>query len=207
MFVKICGLTTAEAIEAAVAGGADALGFVFAESVRQVSAEQAAALTANLPTTIARVAVMLHPSPEEWNVVRDVFKPDWLQTDADDFSTLDVPDHIGRLPVYRDSDNEADNGNVKSDVEAYDWPEHLLFEGGRSGAGEQADWDRAAAIARLSCVLLAGGLTPDNVTEAITRVHPWGVDVSSGVESSRGVKDSDKIKAFISAAKKVDMKK
>ena len=196
MFVKICGLKTQEAIDASVAGGADALGFVFAESVRQVTAEQAAQLTEKLPPTTARVAVMLHPSPEEWNVVRDVFRPDWLQTDAEDFAMLDVPDHIGRLPVYRDTET--------LDSDHKDWPEHMLFEGQHSGAGRQADWDLAAAIARLSCMLLAGGLTPDNVAEAITRVHPWGVDVSSGVESSPGTKDIQKITAFISAAKKVD---
>jgi len=196
MFVKICGITTEEAVEAAVAAGADALGFVFADSVRQVSPERAAELSASLPSTTARVAVMLHPSPAYWNVVRDVFQPNWLQTDAGDFASLEVPENIGRLPVYRD--------NVDLELDSDDWPEHLLFEGKRSGAGEQADWDRAAAIARCSCVLLAGGLTPENVTEAITRVHPWGVDVSSGVESGPGVKDPQKIKAFISAAKKVD---
>lgn len=195
MFVKICGLTTPEAVAAAVAAGADAVGFVFADSVRQVEPGRAAQLAGNLPTGTAKVAVMLHPSPAYWNTVRDVFKPDWLQTDAGDFAALDVPDSIGRLPVYRD--------NVELDPEHIELPEHLLFEGKRSGQGEQADWDRAAAIARRSCVLLAGGLTPDNVTAAITRVHPWGVDVSSGVESSPGVKDPDKILAFVQAARKV----
>jgi phosphoribosylanthranilate isomerase len=196
MFVKICGLTTPDSVAAAVAAGADAVGFVFADSVRQVEPEQAAELAANLPVGTAKVAVMLHPSPAYWNTVRDVFKPDWLQTDAGDFVALDVPGNIGRLPVYRD--------NVDLDTANIDLPEHLLFEGKRSGQGEQADWDRAAVIARRSCVLLAGGLTPDNVTEAITRVHPWGVDVSSGVESRPGVKDPEKILAFIKAARKVD---
>ncbi len=199
MFVKICGLTTSESVAAAVAAGADAVGFVFADSVRQVDPEQAAELATNLPAGTAKVAVMLHPSPAYWDTVRDVFKPDWLQTDAADFAALDVPDNIGRLPVYRD--------NVDLDAENIDLPEHLLFEGKRSGQGEQADWDRAAVIARRSCVLLAGGLTPDNVTEAITRVHPWGVDVSSGVESSPGVKDPDKIRAFIEAARKIEQEK
>jgi phosphoribosylanthranilate isomerase len=196
MFVKICGITTAAAVEAAVAAGADALGFVFADSVRQITPERAVELTADLSLNTARVAVMLHPSPAYWNLVRDVFKPDWLQTDVKDFSLLDVPDHIGHLPVYRDT--------MDIDPEITDWPEHLLFEGKRSGQGALADWDRAAVIARRSCIMLAGGLNPDNVTAAITRVHPWGVDVSSGVESEPGVKDVNKIAAFIDAARKVE---
>jgi phosphoribosylanthranilate isomerase len=196
MFVKICGLTSEDSVAAAVAAGADAIGFVFADSVRQVTPERAAELAAGLPSDTASVAVMLHPSPAYWDQVRDVFKPDWLQADANDFASLDVPEHIGRLPVYRDT--------LELNPDEVDWPEHLLFEGKRSGKGEQADWDRAAAIARCSCVLLAGGLTPANVTEAVTRVHPWGVDVSSGVESSPGVKDPEKIKAFINAARKVE---
>ena len=196
MFVKICGLTSESAVKAAVDAGADALGFVFADSVRQVSPERAVELTANLAPEIARVAVMLHPSPAYWDTVRDVFKPTWLQTDVEDFASLDVPENIGCLPVYRDT--------AELDPENTDWPEHLLFEGKRSGQGELADWDRAAMIARCSCVLLAGGLTPENVTEAITRVHPWGVDVSSGVESAPGEKDTAKIQAFVRAAKQVD---
>jgi len=196
MFVKICGITTEAALEAAVAAGADALGFVFADSVRQITPEDAVELTAGLSPNTARVAIMLHPSPAYWNLVRDIFKPDWLQTDVKDFAVLDVPDHIGRLPVYRDT--------MDMDPETTDWPEHLLFEGKRSGQGALADWGRAAAIARRSCVMLAGGLNPDNVSDAITRVHPWGVDVSSGVESEPGVKDVNKIAAFIGAARKVE---
>ena len=102
MFVKICGLNSPEAVAAAVEAGANALGFVFAQSPRQVTPEQAVELTRDLPAGIARVAVMLHPAAEEWNAVRDVFSPDWLQTDAEDFAALEIPDHVGCFPVYRD---------------------------------------------------------------------------------------------------------
>ena len=84
------------------------------------------------------------------------------------------------------------------------WPEHILFEGARSGAGERADWQQAARVARQTCMMLAGGLTPDNVGDAIVQVHPWGVDVSSGVESAPGVKDPAKIAAFVAAARKAE---
>ena len=198
MFIKICGLKTEAAVQAAVDAGADALGFVFADSPRRVSPEHAAALTKGLPHGIARVAVMLHPAIDEWNQVRDVFAPDWLQADAVDFAPLKIPKSIGRLPVYRDRDDADFN------QENFKWPEHVLFEGARSGVGMQPDWDHAAQIARHTCMMLAGGLTPENIREAVIHVHPWGVDVSSGVETSPGIKDLNRIAAFIAAAREAE---
>ncbi|MCP3999419.1 MAG: phosphoribosylanthranilate isomerase [Gammaproteobacteria bacterium] len=198
MFIKICGLNTEESIQAAVAAGADALGFVFADSPRQVTPAQAAGLTKNLPVGVAKVAVMLHPTAAEWNAVRDEFCPNWLQADADDFAGLQVPENIGYFPVYRDRMSaDFDNDDIH-------WPEHMLFEGVRSGVGLKPDWDHAAQIAHRTCLMLAGGLTPENVQEAIICVHPWGVDVSSGVEISPGVKDPEKIAAFITAAREAE---
>lgn len=198
MFVKICGLKTEAAVQAAIDAGADALGFVFAESPRRVTPELARELTRSVPADVARVAVMLRPSVAEWNQVRDVFQPDWLQSDAEDFALLEVPEQIGCLPVYRDNDA------IDFDHEAGDWPDHMLFEGARSGVGMQPDWAHAAQLARKSCLVLAGGLDPDNVREAIIQVRPWGVDVSSGVELSPGVKDPDKIAAFLRAAREAE---
>jgi phosphoribosylanthranilate isomerase len=198
MFIKICGLKSELAVRVAVEAGADALGFVFAESPRQVSPEQAAALTRGLPAGIARVAVMLRPSIAAWNHVRDVFKPDWLQTDADDFRLLTVPDDIGRLPVYRDK------ASAPFEQPDFVWPEYLLFEGARSGMGLQADWTTAARAALHTKMLLAGGLNPVNVRNAIRQVNPWGVDVSSGVEISPGIKDPGRIAAFIAAARQTE---
>ena len=198
MFVKICGLNTEESVQAAVEAGADALGFVFADSPRQVTPAQAAELTRDLPAGVAKVAVMLHPTVDEWNAVRDEFGPDWLQTDAEDFADLNVPETIGCFPVYRDRQSaDFDNDDLS-------WPEHILFEGVRSGVGLQPDWDHAAQIAHRTCLMLAGGLNPDNVHEAIIHVHPWGVDVSSGVELSPGVKDPEKIAAFVRAAREAE---
>ncbi len=194
MFVKICGLTSADAVAAAVGAGADAIGFVFAESPRRVDPDRALGLCANVPASIVRVAVMHHPSAGDWDVVRDRFRPDWLQTDADDFADLDLGASCVALPVYRDSD---------TDMPAQ-WPERLLFEGPRSGSGTQADWSHAAAIAQRTNVVLAGGLSPTNVAAAITAVTPWGVDVSSGVEARPGVKDVDKIVEFVARARAVE---
>jgi phosphoribosylanthranilate isomerase len=187
MFVKICGLKSPEAVEAAVAAGADALGFVFAESPREVTPEQAKALCAAVPPHVKRVAVMRHPHKEHWERVLAVFEPNWLQSDADDFRWIKLPPSCTALPVYRDSNTPADS----------DLPDRLLFEGTHSGSGRVADWDEAAGLARVAEVILAGGLTAENVVDAVNFVRPWGVDVSSGVERARGEKDPALIREFV----------
>jgi phosphoribosylanthranilate isomerase len=180
-------------VEAAVEAGADALGFVFAPSPRRVRPAQAAALCEGLPDHVLRVAVMHHPQPEEWLEVRREFGPDWLQTDAEDFASLPVGGDVRPLPVYRDL------GELDEDALAVQ--PLALFEAGASGAGVRADWERAARLAARTELILAGGLTPENVAAAIREVRPWGVDVSSGVERQRGVKDLARIRAFVDAAK------
>jgi phosphoribosylanthranilate isomerase len=191
MFVKICGLTTAEAVAAAVDGGADALGFVFAPSPRRISAEDAAALCRDLPAEIVRVAVMRHPSAEEWQTVSAIFKPDWLQTDAEDFARLSLAGVCMALPVFRDGQARPASG----------WPSPMLFEGADSGRGHRADWQAAARIAARADMILAGGLDASNVAEAVAAVVPWGVDVSSGVESAPGKKGPSRILDFIARAR------
>jgi phosphoribosylanthranilate isomerase len=185
MFVKICGITTRAALDAAVEAGADALGFVFAPSPRQIEPERAAALCEALPPSIVRVAVLRAAEPALWARVAAVFEPDWLQTDAADFATLALPERCRALPVYRNA------------VPAGPLPARLLFEGAASGVGRTADWDLARTLANRTEVVLAGGLTEANVAAAIRQVRPWGVDVSSGVERRRGEKDPALIKAFV----------
>jgi phosphoribosylanthranilate isomerase len=189
--VKICGLTDRAAVLAAIESGADAVGFVFAQSVRQLSPRQAAVLGEGLPAGVRRVAVMLHPSIDEWHEVRDVFRPQVLQTDAADFAYLDVPEEIERWPVFREG--ECRDADVL--------PATFLYEGRQSGQGQTVEWRRAAAFARRGRMILAGGLNAGNVAEAIREASPWGVDVSSAVESAPGQKDAAKIAAFINAAR------
>jgi len=196
MFVKICGLSRAEHVQAAVAAGADAVGFVFAESVRRVEPPQAAALAKEVPDTVRKVAVMLHPTNEEWQRVLREFSPDVLQTDAEDFPGLDVPDAIECWPVYREGNRATDTFGTDQAA-----PGTFLYEGAKSGQGETVDWSRAADIARRGNMILAGGLGADNVAEAIATVRPFGVDVSSAVESAPGVKDPVLIKEFVMAAR------
>jgi phosphoribosylanthranilate isomerase len=194
MFVKICGITSAEALDAAVTAGADAVGFVFARSPREITPERAAALAAALPRGIKRVAVTRHPTAEGWRRVCEVFAPDWLQTDAEDLENLEIPQGVGLLPVYRDG-----GPRPKPDT-----PPRLLFEGPSSGSGKTADWDEARALAHRAQLILAGGLHRDNVEEAIRYVRPWGVDVSSGVERRRGEKDPSLILDFVARVRAVE---
>jgi phosphoribosylanthranilate isomerase len=194
VLVKICGFRDADQVAAAVAAGADAIGFVFAESVRRVSVQAAVEAARCIPPTVRRVAVMRHPANGEWAEVRDVFAPDVLQTDAQDFADLDVPDNIVCWPVLRQGSPAA----LKDPAGEY------VYEGRNSGKGEVVDWSQAASVARGSQMILAGGLSPTNVTAAIQSVRPYGVDVSSGVESQPGVKDSDLIRKFIHAVRAVE---
>ena len=190
--VKICGLTDADAVDAAVQSGADAVGFVFHErSPRDIEPAAAAKLAERVPSHVRRVAVMLHPPAALWKGVLETFRPDVVQTDAADFAALEVDDAIEKWPVLRE-------GAVAAD----DVPDGTyVYEGQKSGAGQQVDWTTAARIARHGRMVLAGGLAVDNVAQAIASVEPWGVDVSSAVESRRGVKDVALIEAFIAAAK------
>jgi phosphoribosylanthranilate isomerase len=191
-WIKICGLNSSGDVAAAVAAGADAVGFVFAPSVRQVTPAQAVRACRGLRVDVLRVAVMRHPEPAAWRQVWEEFQPDCLQTDWQDYDTLAVDPRVQRLPVYRDDTLVESDGRL---------PERLLFEGGESGSGRTADWQRAALLARRTRLVLAGGLNPDNVAAAVASVGPFGVDVSSGVERAPGVKDPTRIQAFIAAAR------
>jgi phosphoribosylanthranilate isomerase len=190
VFVKICGLAHADHVAAAIDAGVDAVGFVFAPSVREIQAAKAAQISANVPANIRRVAVMLHPTNDHWQKILADFGPDVLQTDAGDFAALDVPDSVERWPVFRQGRSDPD---VQS---AY------VFEGPKkSGHGETVDWSQAAVTARQGKMILAGGLSSANVAEAIATVRPFGVDVSSAVESAPGQKDVALIQEFVKAAK------
>lgn len=196
MFVKICGLSSNEHVQAAIEAGADAVGFVFADSVRRVDPAHAADIANKVPDTIKKVAVMLHPSNDEWQAVLREFSPDVLQTDAGDFADLDVPAGVECWPVYREGNMVTDTFRQNFKVTGT-----YLYEGQRSGSGETVDWQRAADVARHGSMILAGGLSIANVGTAIATVRPFGVDVSSAVEAAPGEKDTQLIREFISAAK------
>jgi phosphoribosylanthranilate isomerase len=190
MWIKICGITTVDAITAAEAANVDAIGFVFAPSPRQVTPRQAAQLAALAPPGILRIAVTQHPLQILVDEICRTLKPDLFQTDVEDLRELKVPAHIKILPVVRFGRKTP-----------HPLPKRMLFEGPSSGIGEMADWGRAAELAAQTELILAGGLSPSNVADAIAAVRPYGVDVSSGVEASAGVKDPAKIIDFVNKAR------
>jgi phosphoribosylanthranilate isomerase len=191
VFIKICGLRDAECVAAAVEAGSDAVGFVFADSPRKVSPAEANAISQDIPAGVRRVAVMHHPSNDEWQSVLKEFTPDVLQSDIGDFDVLDVPDNITRWPVIR----QGSGADVAVPRQVF------VYEGTDSGTGETVDWMRAAEIGKRGQMILAGGLAAANVATAIKTAQPWGVDVSSGVESSRGQKGVELIRQFVVAAR------
>lgn len=190
IWVKVCGLTTPDAVAAAVDAGVDAVGFVFAESKRKVTVQRAAELARAVPSSVLRVAVMLHPSQAQLDEVWSQFRPDVLQTDLDDLVYLRVPTGLQVTPVIR-AGREL----------PVPLPTRLLFEGPVSGTGETTDWSAAAKVAARTQLILAGGLKPENVADAIEMARPFGVDVSSGVEARPGVKDPAKIYEFVRIAR------
>ncbi len=189
LWIKICGLTTPDAVDAALANNVDAVGFVFAESARRLAPARAAALASRVRGRARCVAVMRRPTQAEVDRVIADFAPDVLQADLEDFAHLELPDSLERLCVLR-----AGEAHQKL-------PARVLFEGPVSGAGQATDWVRAAELARHHDLILAGGLSPGNVARAVGEVRPFGVDVSSGVESRPGIKSAEKIDAFVAAAR------
>ncbi len=195
LWVKVCGLREERHVYAAMNAGCDAIGFVFADSPREIDPRDAARLARQVESNLKTVAVMRHPDDARWQRVLRYFKPDYLQTDIDDYSALDVPDDVARLPVFRDT--RAPKTGELNDAAP------ILYEGALSGSGQSANWDRAAEVARQCPVVLAGGLSADNLAAAVKAVKPWGVDVSSGIERKRGLKDEALIDQFIRTARQL----
>jgi phosphoribosylanthranilate isomerase len=190
MFIKVCGMTTEAAVQAALEARVDAIGFVFAESKRRVTPERAAELAAPARGRVRCVAVTHHPEQGAVDDILSVFHPDILQTDIGDLAALRLPGSLETLPVIR-----------AGSAEPQPLPTRVLFEGPVSGTGIATDWTAARRLASRVQLVLAGGLSADNVAAAIAQVRPYGVDVSSGVEASPGIKSPEKIASFVRSAR------
>jgi phosphoribosylanthranilate isomerase len=197
MFVKVCGLSTPESVREAVDAGADAVGFVLTASPREVSPDQVRILLPLVPSSVKPVGVFRHESAADAVDTARVAGLEWVQLHghrtADDVTTVhDAGMRVIRAVTMGASPDEfADLGE---DV--------FLIDAAVPGSGES--WDYASVREKGLDGrewLLAGGLEPGNVAFAAAAAGAWGVDVSSGVESSRGVKDLAKIRAFVQAAK------
>ena len=201
MQVKICGVRTQEAAQAAAQSGASAVGFVFADSPRRVTPEEATRLAARLSPSIARVAVFRHPTEQEITDVLDVFPADLIQVEPGRVARAAAGSGVRLLPVLHDGPGLMEQFSSLG-------PGHrsgvLLEAAGRGGRGVRPDWTRAERLAERVSLVLAGGLSPANVTQAIRHVRPAAVDVSSGVESRPGHKDPRLIRDFVRLAIEAD---
>ncbi|RMH02679.1 MAG: phosphoribosylanthranilate isomerase [Nitrospirae bacterium] len=206
--VKICGITSLKDALCAAEAGADALGFVFfKKSPRYIEPQLAKSIIAQLPPLLVPVGIFVN---EELDYVRTLIDECGLalaQLHGDEPPTY--CEALGR-PVLRgirlrDRRTFLAMAEYRGRARVRGFVIDAYHEAAYGGTGQQADWNLAAEVATAAPILLAGGLTPDNVEEAIRRVQPYGVDVSSGVESSPGKKDPSKVHAFIHAVKLVSL--
>jgi phosphoribosylanthranilate isomerase len=201
--IKICGITRLEDAEVAVNLGVHALGFIlWSGSPRSVTVDAAARIVSELPPLLTPVGVFVSPTADDVRRAADVgvrvaqihgTVPEWtgrppipilraVRLGHDDADSL-APPVPARVPVLLDAHDDVLHG----------------------GTGKTIDWERAAAVARTRSVILAGGLTSDNVTEAIQAVRPYGVDVASGVEERPGVKSHLRLRHFVDAVRRASL--
>lgn len=209
MFVKICGLKTAEAVHASAKAGADFLGFVFfPKSPRNITPEAAASISKGV--SAKKVAVVVNPTNDLLQHIYSTLKPDYFQLHGDESAARAVAiRETFQTPIIK-AIGIATKDDLKLADEFKDIAEYILLDAKppkdsdmTGGLGKTFNWSLLTTNNQQPATnfFLSGGLTPDNVAEAIRINKPYGVDVSSGVESSAGVKDLQKIKAFIAACK------
>lgn len=201
MFVKICGVTTEEDALLAVAMGADAVGFNFVpSSQRFLAASRAADIVKRLPPEILTVGIFRDEAPAR--VVELTNQAGLRAAQLHGRETAEETRWVrARVPVVI----RAFPGGDPALAKAADYgADIVMLDSASPGSGKVFDWSLAEGAPSGLRLLLAGGLTPDNVAEAIDRVRPWGVDVASGVESSPGVKDPSLVRRFIRAAKEAE---
>jgi phosphoribosylanthranilate isomerase len=200
--VKICGITCLDDALAAVDAGADALGFVFCSlSPRHVSPEQAAGIIRSLPPFVQTVGLFVN---EEISIVR--MTADHCGLDIVQLHGEETPDYCGLVRRRIIKAFRVKDIHTLESLTSYHVAGYLLdawSPAAHGGTGRTFNWEIAAeAVNRGHRIILAGGLTPDNIVESIHMVHPYGVDVSSGVESGPGRKDAARIRQFIEQARR-----
>jgi phosphoribosylanthranilate isomerase len=210
-WIKFCGTTSVEDALASVEAGADALGFIFAPSKRRVTPEQVQNIIGEQPANVERIGVFLDERPEEIRKTTDKVDLTGIQLHGEE-SAQEVYDC---LPANRRDSvriiktllvKNAFQGRLDAEM-AFGAVSAWLLDSG-AGSGKTFDWRAARAQLgdRQGRFIIAGGLTPGNVGEAIGTFSPWGVDVVSGIEQEPGRKDAEKMKAFVAAVRKAEQK-
>jgi phosphoribosylanthranilate isomerase len=200
MFVKICGITNEEDALFAVAMGADAVGFVFAPSSRQIQPAQARDIIRRLPHETLTLGVFRDETPQRVAEIVNQIGLGGAQLHGRErpSEVASVRERVGYvIKAFAAGDPLLEKaGDYKADA--------IMLDSPGGGSGQVFDWTLADNMPLDKKIILAGGLTAENVQEAIRRVKPWGVDVSTGVEGSPGHKDPTKVMRFVNAAKNVD---
>jgi phosphoribosylanthranilate isomerase len=212
MWVKICGTTNLQDALVAVDAGADAIGFVFGPSKRRVTPEQVVEITRALPDDIEKVGVIVNETPERIAEIVRVAGLTGVQLQGDETPAFtNALRRLGLRLLVKTVQASAGIDTLAARIESYrEVVDGILLDSGspaeRGGTGKRFAWKEAAGvlsgIPNGTRVIVAGGLSPENVSEAIATLHPWGVDVVTGVESEPGKKDPEKVRAFIEAARK-----
>lgn len=202
--VKICGLTTPQDAEAASQAGADLLGLVFYDrSPRHVTIESASRIARVIPPDVLRVGLFVNPDPQLVTQALTSCGLQMLQFHGDE-----SPEFCRQFGVMTMKAFRVKGADTLAALKQYNTDAWLLdahVRGKFGGTGQTFDWSLAAQTTQMGKpVFLAGGLTPENVGDAIREVRPYGVDVSGGVEASPGRKDPEKVRAFIRAARQAD---
>jgi phosphoribosylanthranilate isomerase len=201
--IKICGITREQDLQAAVAAGADAIGFVFfPQSPRHLEIERAATLARLVPPFVTRVGLFVNPDPQTLASTLAAVPLDLVQYQGDE--TPEFCESMGH--PYVKVARMRPGIDLVEFARSYPSARGLLLDAyveSYGGAGQKFDWSLVPKELPLP-VVVAGGLTAANVGSAIRQLRPWGVDVSSGVEAAKGIKDADKIKAFVAAVKDAD---
>ncbi len=197
--VKICGITNLNDALTAVECGADALGFVFANSPRQVTAETVKEIVAKLPPFVYKVGVFVNSEPALVKETMSYCNLDLAQLHGDE-----EPEYCAALFPKAVKVFSSNNMPSQSDIISYKVAAYMLDIGKGSAFNESKQkklWQLARQLGEYGPVILAGGLTPENVSHVIKIARPYAVDVSSGVESNPGKKDHNKMRAFVMTAK------
>jgi len=202
--VKICGITSSQQAEMVQQAGADALGLVIYEkSPRYVDVARAAEIRSSIKSPALAVALLVNPSETLVNQVIEQVKPDLIQFHGDESPAFC---HQFNYPFIR-AIRMSQQLDINAEVAAYKAQGGFLFDAWRKdlygGTGHSFDWSRLPSV-RDYRLILAGGLTADNVANAVAQVKPYMVDVSGGVESAPGVKDQALVEAFVRRAKNID---
>ena len=200
MFVKICGITNEDDALLAIAMGADAVGFVFAPSIRQIAPQQVFDITRRLPPEILTVGVFRDEHPTR---ILDIVNRSGVRgVQLHGHETPSVVTEVSNVVRWVIKAFAAGSTDARR---ANDFATDLILVDATSpGSGSVFDWSLVDEIPGSQRLILAGGLDPDNVAAAVQRVRPWGVDVSSGVERSPGKKDALKVKSFIQRARQAE---